>query len=461
MDYDADLGRVLLTVGSNDRGQPSSQSWTFNGTGWNLLTTNGVPHAHDAGIGVYDPQDHEFVVAAGNQTATTTDVLAMPLAVTNVSVPTEADVGERIAVNGTVAGGTPPRGFSWNWGDGTPDNSTQAASHDFALPGNYTVGFVVSGPPGTQAVWESPVQVRADPVASVSVQYATVDAGVTDNLSASASGGWGGYSFRWELGAVAFGHGNLLAPNWTTPGSRNLTLWAIDEAGGAGSVTSSVVVEPDPTLAIVPDSSVELDQPTTLAAVVTGGIPPLSIYWSLGGGAGASNTVLTGASVQYTFTTLGPQSFGLSLRDGDGFVATASSTVDVQPAVAVAIDGPTALATGATGSFQANISGGATPYVTSWLLPDGSRYNGSVVSYTFGASGSFQLLVSVTDANGAVATSHVAIVVSSPPNTLLPGGQVAGVPTLLLGGLVLGLALVVGLVLWAGRRSRSPPGPDL
>ncbi len=66
--------------------------------------------------------------------------------------------GETAYFTATVAAGTPPFTYDWDWGDGTAHGSGQYASHAYALPGQYTVTLMVANACG-QAMMQHTITV--------------------------------------------------------------------------------------------------------------------------------------------------------------------------------------------------------------------------------------------------------------------------------------------------------------
>jgi len=83
--------------------------------------------------------------------------VVQPLAVTWTweVVPTaglrEGDTSQTFAFMATATGGVPPYTFAWNFGDGTPEVTGNAVTHQFARPGDYTVIVTVTDSTGNVA----------------------------------------------------------------------------------------------------------------------------------------------------------------------------------------------------------------------------------------------------------------------------------------------------------------------
>jgi len=58
--------------------------------------------------------------------------------------PYDPLVGETVTFSATVAAGTPPFTYAWDWGDGTAPGDGQYATHAYAALGTYTVTLTVA-----------------------------------------------------------------------------------------------------------------------------------------------------------------------------------------------------------------------------------------------------------------------------------------------------------------------------
>src|SRR5207245_4079803 len=71
--------------------------------------------------------------------------------------------------------------------------------------------------------------------------------------------------------------------------------------------------------------------------------------------------------------------------------------------------------TGQTVSFTGSASGGTPPYSYSWTFGDGGSASGSSTSHVYQTAGSYNVVLTVTDAAGQTANSAQTVTVSNPP----------------------------------------------
>lgn len=68
-------------------------------------------------------------------------------------------------------------------------------------------------------------------------------------------------------------------------------------------------------------------------------------------------------------------------------------------------------------TFNAIVTGGTQPYIINYNFGDGTTYQGQSLIHTFTSSGTFNVTVTVTDANGNAVENYTIIHVTSPPVT--------------------------------------------
>ncbi|MCI4336146.1 MAG: PKD domain-containing protein [Thermoplasmata archaeon] len=451
--FDPDAGRVILTGGANlTTNVASTASWSFNGSAWVALNASGVPGPHEYAIAAWDPTEHALVVAGGWPYAGSTDILSVPLAVTNFSGPASIDVGQTADFQATVIGGVPQQTYNWTWGDGTQSSGGTGAQHTYATAGPYTVTLQVTDVASNKAQANFTIQVVSGLTASIAPSSALSDVGLPIDFTGTASGGSGGTSYAWTFGDGTGATGANPIHAYAVIGNYSVTLSVTDSNGGSAMSGATVSVYAPLRVSFVGVPSVEVGVPVQLTPSVNGGAPPLTYAWASDDGGSA-----TTASDDHTFATAGPHSVTLTVQDGAGASAIAEIPLTVLPRLAVTILGPSTASAGTSYSWTINVSGGDPPYQESWTLPGGITATGRSANFTFAGSGQLALLAIVTDALGAVTPATQNVTVSAGASS--SGSPVGGIPTLDLLGVGIAALLVVGIgVAWWWKRSpRSPP----
>ncbi|HEY7114307.1 MAG TPA: PKD domain-containing protein [Thermoanaerobaculia bacterium] len=312
------------------------------------------------------------------------------------------------AVNGQASVPAPPIG----------------TSHTLTLRYNYSVGssgkqVSVSHGPFTTVLNNLAVSVSASPSSGRTGQTISFTATVTGG-SASTTLEWcwqdclGGFG-TFSVGPAANTH------VYTTGGTKTATVRATDGSvqaygsttvtisgsGGGGGGTPSVNLS-GPTTGVV-------NQSVAFNAAGSGGTPPYSFSWcweacSLGG------TFAAGPSANsHTFTTTGPRTVVVQIRDSASKTNTDSLTITINTSgggggggggsLAVSISGPSSGKTGTPLSYTANVSGGTAPYSYSWCWEacslGGTFTPGPATnSHTYTSAGNRSLAVQVSDSKG-------------------------------------------------------------
>jgi PKD repeat protein len=151
-------------------------------------------------------------------------------------------------------------------------------------------------------------------------------------------------------------------------------------------------------------------------ASTAGSAPITSRSWSFGDGTPAGS----GSSVEHTFASAGDYSVTLTVTDENTLSDGETQTVTVQ-ASPPPPTGPTAAFTYtctwvACTFTDASTAGSAAIASRSWSFGDGSPAgSGTSVEHTFAAAGTYDVVLSVTDANGLADDESQSITVETEP----------------------------------------------
>lgn len=311
---------------------------------------------------------------------------------------------------------TPTGGIStWAWdfnGDAVPDAMTQNPTYTFASPGTYPVRLLVASNPCLDDTTIN-VQVLSVPTSTFTVTTPICDnvnstITYTGNANASAT-----YTWNFDGGTVVSGSGQgPYQINWTTAGTKNVSLTVSLGSCSSTPTTNSVVVNATPVLTLTPDLAICDGQSTTLTA---GGAT--SYTWSPSTGLSATSgaTVTANPIATTTYTVTGTNA---------GCTATGAVTVTVNPMPQISVSPASAtVCEGTTTTFTGN---GANTYAwspaTGLSATTGTSVDASPLTTTTYTLTGTSLGCSST-LNFTVTVNPVPVLVLSPDATLCGGGS--------------------------------------
>jgi hypothetical protein len=433
-------------------------------------TASASPICHPASIGVYSvsvsvTDSHSYQVTSGMLDFTVT---AGPSVSTPVSTPAgPIDVGEGTNFSTTASGGTPPYTYSWqNLPDGCPSRDLPTVS---CLPngsGTYYVAVSITDSVGG-TVTSGSVTFAVDSavsIGSVSASPSTIDLGKNTTLTAvGTSGGSGIYTYSWSglpSGCTSTNSSAITcAPS--VAGAASPKVGVHDTLGGRAAAGTSLLVVPDPSIASVVASrpSVDLGQNVNYSAHgVAGGVGALRYAWTnLPTGCASTN------SPMLTCTPTGNGTFDIAVTVTDSEQVSSSLslqyTVYPLPVVATPTLSSGSPAVGQTFHLTSSTEGGSGDNGYTWTgLPPGcASANSSSLVCTPTTSGTYNVAVTVRDANGGSTTSNVLSFVVAPRPAATPSSWPL---YLAIAGGVGVVALAAALIAISRRRKRAPPaGP--
>lgn len=461
-------------------GSVASYDWDFgdgqSGTGATATHTYGAAGSYVVTLTVTDDR--------GATTVAKTLVSVAPVRVNQAPVAAFTAGGRDLAVtvdgsasddaDGTVAT------HSWNWGDGSPAGSGATATHTYAAAGTYTVALTVTDDEGATGSTSREVTVTA-PVPTAPIAKDTFVRSATGGLGTADVGGDWTVTVGAPRQSVADGVAEL-----ALPGAGNNTgshLAAVSTAGadlrseftlssvptgsgtfvhltgrrvGAGEeyrVRVRVAADGGVHLALsrvtggaesFPGGEVRVPgltwtPGTTLAARVqvsgTGTTAVTAAVW-VAGEAEPATPQLTRSDT--TAALQSPGSVGLSAyRPGSATAATAvrfsafrvgvvgaGAHTNLAPAAAfTATTAELSVAVDATGSTDAD----GRVARADWDFGDGATGSGPTATHTYAAAGTYEVVLTVTDDEGATATTTRSVTVAAPaaPPVEEPSEQIA------------------------------------
>ena len=463
----ADVGQAVnlqttpLSMGSG--GDTYSWSVTPNGLGCGASTATTLA-CDPTATGSY--QVNVTVTDSLGQLATSgnlTYVVYPDLSVTAPS-PNRSVVETGGSVTFTVhpTGGLAPYTYSWS-GLPTPcvEMTGPSPTCQPTSSGAYSIALDLGDSNGYRVVSPSlgyTVEVGPSPSTPTATPTGSVDVGQPVTFTTSVTGGTGSYTYSWNGLPAGCSPVDLTQVTCkpTKSGSAVVSVSVVDTGGGNGtSGPLSYPVSSDPVIvANVSPGSVDIGQSTVFSVVATGGSGGYHFAWS---GLPTGCVGLDSTTISCFPIVSGAFDPIIRVSDSNGWVVNETIPVVVSPAPSVGhFDAsPSELLEGSASTFSVEIDGGhgQLSYNYSGLPPGCASENLASFSCTPTQSGTFTVVVTVTDENGMRTTARISVTVDP---------ELLGLPAFL-GYLLLAMLVITGIVLailFLERRRRRGPHQD-
>ncbi|MCP3885032.1 MAG: PKD domain-containing protein [Propionibacteriaceae bacterium] len=404
------------SASSDPDGTIVSYDWDFgdNSTGTGMTTSHSYTSPGTYTV-VLTVTDDDGKTGTTNQGVTVGDNEA-PTAAFSTS-PTSPVVNETIYFNGglsTDADGSIVS-YAWDFGDNNTDAGVNV-THSYATAGSYTVYLTVTDDGGATDTTTKLVTVSAAQALNASFVVSPTSPGVDDSVSFNASDSSSPYgnitAYEWDFGDGGTGTGVSTVHSYSAAGSYRVYLKITDEKGNTGSTTKDVTVtagsDPVPSFVYSPASPNIGDTIYFNASDSSDGDGSITAYsWDFGDGA-----TDTGVTVSHVFAAYGEYNVTLTVTDDDNNTATTTQKVtvadNIDPTAAFTVSG-TGLSVSFDGTGSVDNESGIASY--SWNFGDGDTGSGAVVSHNYTASGTYSVILTVTDNAGNTATSAQSVTV--------------------------------------------------
>ena len=250
---------------------------------------------------------------------------------------TSADVGQAVAFNTSVVGGS--GGFSFVWTNLPPGCAGTTMAIDCAsvsTAGTYDISVVLTDSNGVKSA-SGVLSFTVDPdptVAAPGASHGSVDVGQSDEFTAAPAGGAGGYSYAWS-GLPSGCTGTDTATVDCTPtaalASTTVTV-TVTDANGYSVTSAPTAFSVDAALSVTlseSSSSFLKGGQVKFTVTTTGGSGGLSYAWT-GLPAGCSATT-SSATVTCTPSASGSFSVSVTVTDSNGGSAKGAVSLSVNP----------------------------------------------------------------------------------------------------------------------------------
>jgi PKD repeat protein len=394
-------GTVPLTVQFTDltTNNPTAWIWDFgDGSQSGVLDRNPV-HTYNT-VGTYNVTLTVFNTGApeGRSLTKTSYITVVRTPVADfTATPTSGNAPLLVRFTDTSMGN--PTGWVWNFGDGSM-STQQNPYHLYANPGVYSVTLSVRNSAGSNAVTkEGLITVRSLPVADFSANRTSGTAPLVVKFTDGSSGG--PTSWTWNFGDGTSSTEQNPVHEYSVPGVYTVSLTAANDVGTSEKTKSGYITVGERLTAAFTytTSNPENLAPLTVAFRDASGDSPTLWTWNFGDG-----HMTTEKNPIHTFTKAG--NYTVTLTVSDGFASSsASQTIEVKPRLI-----PNFKVEPSTGSAPLRVQlidqTIGTPNSWRWVIIR-DALNMTVFdpghateTYTFNEPGSYDVLLTVSDAYG-------------------------------------------------------------
>lgn len=372
INYDC-VGGNVVDFGNSGTRCAASSVWNFGDPASGAANTANQPFATHtfSGPGTYTVS----LTVTGPCNAPVTETVDVSIAELEITSTDPGCDGAGGTATAEVSGANGP--FTYNWTPGILDTQTITGLD----PGVYTVDVQSANMCPVQGTVE--IFAGADEVTGTEVHTDVTCAGLADGTATvTASGGTGNYTYAWAPSGGAAATANALA-------AGTYTCTVMDDAGCMSEVEVTIEAPDAVDLIVLDGPTICNGASTSLSATASGGTPDYTYTWTP-----------SGPDVSPTTTT----TYSVVATDANGCSsATEQITVTVSEV--------------ATPEFTWDVDRGCTPLCVvfsdvssmigarSWSFGDGAQAGDMVdPQHCFQSAGTFDVSLSITDANGCVGT---------------------------------------------------------
>jgi len=403
-------------------------------TSFSVITTAGSNLTYEWDFGDGSPTESGRVIthtyaAIGSYTATVTgtnsvssDSTTTPVTIEEAIAGLNAEndsptaLGGTTTLTGTITAGTDVT-YEWDFGDGSPTESGQTATHDYGAVGLYTAILTATNQVGSDTTKTS---VTIDEtIAGLSADNdSPTSLGDTTNLTATITDG-SNVTYEWDFGdGSPTETGKVVAHAYAAVGNYTATVTGTNSISSDTTTTEVTIDDKISGLSAVNDGPTVLGESTTLIASITGG-SGVTYEWNFGDGSSTES----GKTVTHEYPTIGSFTATVTATNSVGN-STANTTVIVDQIISglsAENDGPTTL--GETTTLTATITAGSNASYE-WDFGDGSpKESGAVVTHDYDAVDGYTAIVTATNSVSSQTTTTVVTVQDIPIEGLIAGNN--------------------------------------
>lgn len=381
---------------STSLGNPTTFTWNFGDA--TIDNTNNPSPSH-----LYaSPGTYNVTLTAGFGTGCNHSVV-IPITVYPRTVPnfTSNIPCLGAATNFTDATTNSPVSWQWDFGDGSPLNTTQNPSHTYATAGNFPVTIVTTNSFGCIDSITSNVTVHPLPLANFAADTVCEGAATAFADGSSFAVGW-----NWDFGD-ATPNASTASPThvYAAQGTYTVTLVVFNAQGCTDTIAHSIIVRPNPVSAFTASAACH-----TYATIYTdNSTAAVSWEWNFGDLSPANFN----QSPSYVFPNDGSYTTSLVVTNMFGCTDTSSQVVTVLPQPQAGFTNTLVCAKDLV-SFTDTTTGAPTQW--SWDFGDGSPLDlAQSPGHTYLIGGTYNIILIAGNNAGCIDTLQTSITVNSVP----------------------------------------------
>ena len=329
-----------------------------------------------ASAATYTVTVHDAGGCSGTASESITQPAALNVSVTPVSASCGSSTGSATA---TATGGTSAYSYTWS-------NAATGATATGLAPNTYTL--TVTDAHSCTATAQTVVSNSGSLNVVATGTNADCNGALTGSASVNVSGSVGTITYHWSNGASTATVSNIAAGTYTV---------TVSDVGGCSGTSSASVSQPAALNVSVTSTNSGCGAPNgSAAASVSGGTSAYTYMWS-------------NAATTATISGLPAATYSLTVTDNHLCTATSSAVITNSGQLNITTSTTSTSCTGgATGSANAVVNGGTSPFSYAW-----SNSN-TTASITGVAAGSYT--VTITDHSGCSGTASAVVTAGIPLN---------------------------------------------
>lgn len=368
-------------------GTPTSWSWSF-GDG-NTSTQQNPSHTY-ANTGTYNVC-LVTTNSCGNDTTCQAVSVLCPQPTANFSTTMN-----QLVVNFSDLSGGNPTGWTWVFGDGSPNSIQSNPSHTYAAPGTYQVCLTAVNACGSNTFCQSITVACPSPTAN----FNFTTNGSIGSFSNQTSGG-GSMTYLWDFGDGTTSTATNPVHAFTTVGTFNVCLIS-SSVCGSDTVCRPVIIS-----CVPPTSNFTFLVQNDSTVSFTNGASPNSQGWTWTFGDGSPST--TTANPVHVYPAAGTYTVCLYVSNSCGF-DTLCQTVTIT--CSMPTSGYVAQVTNSVATFN-DVSIGAQSWF--WNFGDGITSTLQNPTHTYTQSGIYQACLTVTNFCGTNTSCQNLVIACNAP----------------------------------------------